>query len=133
MAVSDPLADFLTRIRNSGKAQHRFVDVSWSKMRQKLAEILKQEGFIEDFLVKLDDNKRGTIRLFLKYTNKRKSVIQGLKRVSKPGKRVYVGHERIPHFFGNMGLTILSTSSGVMPGKEATEKGIGGELLCLVW
>ena len=133
MAVSDPLADFITRIRNSGRAQHRFVDVSWSKMRQTLAEILKQQGFIENYLVKVDECQRGTIRLFLKYTNGRQPVIQGLKRVSKPGLRKYVGHQEIPRFYGNMGLSIVSTSKGVMPGKEASEKGIGGELLCLVW
>jgi len=133
MAVSDPLADFLTRIRNSGRAQHRFVDVSWSKMKQTLAEILKQQGFIENYLVKVDECQRGTIRLFLKYTNGRRPVIQGLKRVSKPGLRKYVGHQEIPRFYGNMGLSIVSTSKGVMPGKEASEKGIGGELLCLVW
>lgn len=133
MAVSDPLADFLTRIRNSGRAQHRFVDVSWSKMKQTLAEILKQQGFIENYLVKVDECQRGTIRIFLKYTNGRRPVIQGLKRISKPGLRKYVNHQEIPKFYGNMGLSIVSTSKGVMPGKEAREKGIGGELLCLVW
>jgi small subunit ribosomal protein S8 len=133
MAVSDPLADFLTRIRNSTRAQHRYVDVSWSKMKQTLAEILKQQGFIENYLVKVDECQRGTIRLFLKYTKGRRPVIQGLKRISKPGLRKYVGHQDIPRFYGNMGLSIVSTSSGIMAGKEASEKGIGGELLCLVW
>ena len=133
MAVSDPLADFLTRIRNSGRAQHRFVDVSWSKMRQRLTEILKQQGFIENYLVKVDERQRGTIRLFLKYTNGRRPVIQGLKRISRPGLRKYVGHQSIPRFYGNMGLSIVSTSKGVMSGAEAREKGIGGELLCWIW
>jgi small subunit ribosomal protein S8 len=134
MAVSDPVADFLTRIRNSIKAQHRYVDVDWSKMKQTLAEILKNQGFIENYLVKLDDgHQRGTIRMFLKYTSGRHPVIQGLKRISKPGLRKYVGHQDIPRFFGNMGLSIVSTSQGVMPGKEAKERGIGGELLCLIW
>lgn len=134
MAVNDPLADFLTRIRNSIKAQHRFVDVEWSKMRQNLAEILKNQGFIENYLVKVDDSRiRGTVRLFLKYTNGRCPVIQGLKRISKPGLRKYVGHQDIPRFYGNMGLSILSTSQGVMAGNEASKLGIGGELLCLVW
>lgn len=133
MAVSDPLADFLTRIRNSTRAQHRYVDVSWSKMKQTLAEILKQQGFIENYLVKVDECQRGTIRLFLKYTSGRRPVIQGLKRISKPGLRKYVGHQDIPRFYGNMGLSIVSTSSGIMAGKDAKEKGIGGELLCLVW
>lgn len=133
MAVSDPLADFLTRIRNAIKAQHRYVDVNWSKIKQTLAEILKNQGFIENFLVKIDERQRGTIRLFLKYTSGRRPVIQGLKRVSKPGLRKYVGHQEIPRFYGNMGVSIVSTSQGVMPGNEARQKGIGGELLCLVW
>jgi len=133
MAVSDPVADFLTRIRNSIKAQHRFVDIDWSKMKQTLAEILKNQGFIENYLVKVDESQRGTIRIFLKYTSGRRPVIQGLKRISKPGLRKYVGHQEIPRFYGNMGLSIVSTSQGVMPGKEAKQKGIGGELLCLVW
>lgn len=133
MAVSDPVADFLTRIRNAIKAQHRYVDIDWSKMKQNLAEILKSQGFIENYLVKVENGNRGTIRLFLKYANGRRPVIQGLKRVSKPGLRKYVGHQDIPQFYGNMGLSIVSTSQGVMPGKEASQRGIGGELLCLVW
>jgi small subunit ribosomal protein S8 len=133
MAVNDPIADFLTRIRNATRAQHRYVDLEWSKIRQHLAEILKNQGFVENYLVKVDDNHRGTIRLFLKYTNGRRPVIQGLKRMSKPGLRKYVGHLEIPRFYGKMGLSILSTSQGVMAGDEATKRGIGGELLCLVW
>lgn len=133
MAISDPIADFLTRIRNSIKAQHRYVDIPWSKMRQNLAEVLKNQGFIENYIMKIDDNKRGTMRLFLKYAAGRKPVIQGLKRVSKPGLRKYVGHTEIPHYFGGLGLSIVSTSQGVMAGKEALQRGIGGELLCLVW
>lgn len=133
MAVSDPVADFLTRIRNAIRAEHRYVDVDWSKMKQALAEILKNQGFIENYLFKVDEAHRGTIRMFLKYTHGRKSVIQGLKRVSSPGLRKYVGHQEIPHFYGNMGLSIVSTSQGVMPGNEASKRGIGGELLCLVW
>lgn len=133
MAVSDPIADFLTRIRNSIRAQHRYVDVNWSKMMQALAEILKSQGFIENYLVKVDDHQRGTIRLFLKYTKGRHPVIQGLKRVSKPGLRRYVGYQDIPDFYGNMGLSIVSTSQGVLPGGEAKNRKIGGELLCLIW
>ena len=134
MAFNDPIADFLTRIRNSTRAQHRFVDMDWSKMRQRLAEILKNQGFVENYLVKVDDDgRRGTIRLFLKYADGRCSVIKNLKRVSKPGLRKYVGHQDIPRFHGNMGLSIVSTSQGVMAGDEANKRGIGGELLCLVW
>ena len=134
MAVpSDPLADFLTRIRNASQAQHRYVDVDWSKMKQTLAEILKNQGFIENYLVKVNEGQRGTIRMYMKYTPGRRPVIQGLKRVSRPGLRKYVGHKQIPHFYGNKGLTIVSTSQGVMAGAEASQLGIGGELLCLVW
>jgi small subunit ribosomal protein S8 len=133
MAVSDPIADFLTRIRNAIKAQHRYVDVPWSKMKQTLAEILKTQGFIENYLVKVDEVHRGTIRLFLKYASGRDSVIKGLKKISKPGLRKYVSHQDIPRFYGNLGLSIVTTSQGIMPGNEARKRGIGGELLCLIW
>lgn len=133
MAMSDPIADFLTRIRNAAQAQHRYVDIPWSKLKQSLAEILKNQGFIENCLVKLDDPRRGTIRLFLKYTHSRLPVIQGLKRISKPGLRKYVKHEDIPQFFGGMGVPIVSTSQGIMAGNEAAKRKIGGELLCLIW
>lgn len=132
-AISDPIADFLTRIRNATRAQHRYVDVSWSVIKQHIAEILKTYGFVESFLVKQDDRKRGTMRVFLKYTDGRQPVIQGIQRVSKPGLRRYVGHQDIPHFYGGLGLSILSTSNGVMAGFDAMTKKVGGELLCLVW
>ena len=133
MAVSDPIADFLTRIRNATRAQHRYVDVSWSRLKQDIAEILKNQGFIESYLVKQDSNNRGTVRLFLKYTVHRSPVIQGIKRVSRPGLRQYVKHQNIPEFFGGLGVSIVSTSQGVMAGRDANERKIGGELLCLVW
>lgn len=132
MPVSDPVADFLTRIRNAIKAQHRYVDINWSTLKQNIADILKQNGLIESYLVK-QENNRGTMRVFLKYTDGRNPVIQGLKRVSKPGLRRYVKHDDIPVFYGGMGLPILSTSQGVMAGGEAQKRKIGGELLCLVW
>lgn len=132
-AFSDPIADFLTRIRNATKAQHRYVDIAWSVMKQNIAEILKAHGFIDSYLVKQDEKNRGTMRIFLKYTDGRQSVIQGVKRISKPGLRRYVGHQDIPHFYGGLGLSILSTSSGVMAGFDASSKKVGGELLCLVW
>lgn len=133
MSLSDPVADFLTRIRNSTRAEHRYVDVSWSKLKQNLADILKSQGFIENFLVNQETPSRGVIRIFLKYTPTRKPVIQGLKRVSKPGLRRYVGHEDIPQFHGGMGLSIVSTSQGLLPGNEARKRKIGGELVCLIW
>ena len=133
MAVSDPIADFLTMIRNAIKAEHRYVDVSWSKIKLSIVEILKAEGLIEDFLVKLETNQRGTVRIFLKYVGGRQSVIQGIKRISKPGLRRYVGSTDIPTYYGGLGLSILSTSQGVMAGSEARKRQVGGELLCLVW
>jgi len=131
--TSDPIADFLTRIRNATRAQHRYVDCDWSRMKQNIADILKSHGFIESYLVKLDNKQRGTMRVFLKYTDGRQPVIQGIKRVSKPGLRQYVGHQDIPRFYGGLGLSILSTSKGVMAGFDAMTKQVGGELLCLVW
>ena len=131
--VSDPIADFLTRIRNSTRAQHRYVDVDWSKIKQNIAEILKAQGFIENYLVKHESKERGTIRMFLKYTQERQPVISGIKRMSKPGLRRYVGHQDIPRFYGGLGLSILSTSKGVMAGFDAVTNKVGGELLCLVW
>lgn len=131
--ISDPIADFLTRIRNATNAQHRFVDVDWSKMKENIAEILKATGFIDSFLIKKENSHRGTIRLYLKYTDGRRPVIQGMKRMSKPGLRRYVGHQDIPKFFGGLGVPILSTSKGIKAGYEAAREGVGGELLCLVW
>jgi small subunit ribosomal protein S8 len=133
MATSDPVADFLTRIRNSGKAKQRYVDAPWSKLNASLAEILKQQGFIESFLLNQETPSRGTLRLFLKYTPHRLPVIQGLKRVSKPGLRRYVGYEEIPQFHGGMGLSIVSTSQGLLAGNEARRRKVGGELVCMVW
>jgi small subunit ribosomal protein S8 len=133
MAISDPVADFLTRIRNSVTAGHRYIDVSWSVIKQNIAEILKEQGFIENYLVKHESKQRGTIRVFLKYASGRRPVIQGVRRVSKPGLRKYVGYADIPRFYGGMGLSIISTSQGVMAGDEASKRKIGGELLCLVW
>lgn len=132
-AVSDPIADFLTRIRNATKAQHRYVDVDWSRIKQNIAEILKAQGFIESYLVNHSEPHRGTIRMILKYTNGRKSVIQGIQRASKPGLRRYVARQDIPRFYGGCGLSIVSTSKGVMAGREAINQNVGGELLCLVW
>lgn len=133
MAVSDPIADFLTRVRNATRAQHRYVDVPWSKTRQFLSEILKQQGFVESFLVRMDTPQRGTIRIFLKYADNRRAVIQGMKRVSRPGLRRYVGHSDIPNFYGGTGLSIVSTSQGLMAGHDAKKRKIGGELICMVW
>lgn len=132
-AISDPIADFLTRIRNATRAQHRYVDIDWSKIKENIAEILKAQGFVDSYLVKHENKQRGTIRIFLKYNDGRQPVIQGIKRVSKPGLRRYVGHQDIPRFYGGLGLSIISTSKGLMAGFEAITNKVGGELLCLVW
>jgi small subunit ribosomal protein S8 len=133
MAISDPVADFLTRIRNASSAKKRYVDVSWSKLKQSMADILKERGFIENFLVKKDENQRGVIRIFLRYDRTRQPVIQGLRRMSRPGLRRYVKHQDIPMFYGGLGLSIVSTSQGVLTGTEAQKRKIGGELLCMIW
>jgi small subunit ribosomal protein S8 len=132
MAISDPIADFITKIRNASQAKHRFVDIRWSKLKQNIAEILKNQGFIESYLVKQDNKNRGTIRIFLKYTDGRLPVISTIQRISTPGLRKYIGHDDIPRFYGGLGLSIISTSQGVMAGSDARTKGIGGELLCMV-
>lgn len=131
MGLSDPIADFLTRVRNGLMAKHRYVDLGWSKMRERLSEVLKEQGLVDDYLVKKEGTK-GVIRIYLKYSG-RTPVMQGLKRVSKPGLRRYVTKEQIPQFFGGLGIPILSTSQGIVSGAEARKMGVGGELLCLVW
>ncbi|CRX37860.1 30S ribosomal protein S8 [Estrella lausannensis] len=133
MALSDPIADFLTRVRNGSTAERRYVDVSWSKMNENLCEIFKAQGFIDNFIVRKESETRGTIRVFLKYSEQRKPVIKGLERISKPGLRKYVKSDEIPNFYGGYGLAIVSTSQGVMPGLEAKQRRIGGELLCKIW
>lgn len=132
MAISDPIADLLTIIRNASEARHRFVDVPHSNMREAIAKILKEEGFVAYYLVK-EEKKKRTMRVFLKYGANRRPVIQGLKRVSKPSLRKYVSCYQIPRVFGGMGIAILSTSKGVMAGKSAFAQKAGGELLCLAW
>ena len=126
--INDPIADFLTRIRNAKEARHRYVDIGLSKMKVSIAKILKEKGFIENYLV----NDR-TMRLFLKYTKQREPVINGLKRVSSPGLRKYVAQGKVPKVFGGIGIALLSTSRGVLDGAAARELKVGGELLCLIW
>ncbi len=130
--TSDPIANLLTRIRNAKNAEHRYIDISWSKMIEEIVKILKAKGFIAQYLIK-EERKKKTLRLFLKYAAGRQSVIQELKRVSKPSLRQYVSYSDIPYVMGGTGVAILSTSQGVMDGKAAKEKKVGGEVLCLVW
>jgi small subunit ribosomal protein S8 len=130
MAFNDPIAELLTKIRNAKGAKHRYVDLSASKMKVKILEILKNHGFIENFLA---NEETHTIRVFLRYTKTRESVLNGLTRVSKSGLRRYIGYTEIPKVFNGMGLAILSTPKGVIDGETARNLKVGGELLCKVW
>ena len=133
MSMTDPIADMLTRIRNAANARHRRVDVPASRMKTSIAKILQEEGYISHVRL-LEDNKQGVLRIFLKYGELRgASVIRGVERVSKPGRRVYVGHEAIPRVRGGYGTAIISTSQGLMTAVQARQKGIGGEVVCQVW
>ncbi len=132
MSLSDPIADFLTRLRNGSQAGHRHVDVMWSKLVQNIAEVMKENGFIEQYLVREVDGKQ-EMRVFLKYNAMRKSVIRGLKRISVPGRRRYVGAEHVPSVFNGLGISVISTSQGVLSSHEARKRHVGGEVLCYVW
>lgn len=132
MAMSDPLADLLTRIRNAGMVKHESVEMPLSKLKAGVAAILKREGFIEDFQV-VKDQVQGVLRIEMKYDNRREPVINGLRRISKPGRRLYVKHDQIPKVMSGLGVSIISTSKGIITDREAREQRIGGELLCEVW
>lgn len=131
MSVSDPLADMLTRIRNAGIAKHGKVDIPASKMKVSLAKIFKGEGYIKNFKV-FKEKGHGVIRVYLKYHGDQ-NVITGLKRLSKPGRRVYVKNKEIPYVLNGMGVAVLSTSKGILSDRVAREQSVGGELLCSVW
>jgi len=130
---SDPIADMLTRIRNASRAEHEKVDIPSSKLKVRVAEILKTEGFIKNFRVLEEDKKQGTLRVYLKYGPGNEQMISGLVRVSSPGRRVYVAHEKIPTILAGMGVTIVSTSRGVVTDREARKQKVGGEVLAYVW
>jgi small subunit ribosomal protein S8 len=129
---SDPIADMLTRIRNASRAEHEKVDIPGSKLKLRLAEILKDEGFIKNFRF-LEDPKQGTIRVYLKYGAGNEKMISGIVRVSTPGRRVYVTHDHIPTVLGGMGVAVVSTSRGVFTDREARKQKVGGEVLAYVW
>ena len=132
MAVSDPVADFLTGVRNAIRAKHRKVDVPASGIKAELAKVLLRERYINNFKI-IEDRKQGVLRVYLKYTGDDLSVITGIKRVSTPGRRVYVKKGEIPRVMGGLGTCILSTSRGLMTEREARDAGLGGELVCQVW
>ncbi len=130
--ITDPIADMLTRIRNALMARHDFTDVPASKVKISLAQTLKKEGFIRDSEVHQDGVKR-TIRIHLAYTDKREPVINGLRRVSRPGLRVYVQKNEVPRVHGGLGIAIISTPQGLLTGRETHQRGVGGEVICYVW
>ena len=132
MPVTDPIADMLTRIRNAMLARHRRVDVPASRMKAAIADVLLREKYINNVKT-IEDDKQGVIRIYLKYTHESLPVIQGLERVSSPGRRVYTKKDEIPRVLGGLGMAIVSTSQGIMTDKEARNVGIGGELLARVW
>jgi small subunit ribosomal protein S8 len=130
--MTDPIADMLTRIRNANNAGHEKVDVPASKLKANIAVILKKEKFIKSYKF-IEDHKQGILRIYLKYGPKRERVLTDLKRISKPGLRVYVDKDKIPKVLGGLGIAIISTSKGVMTDKACKKLGIGGEVLCYVW
>src|SRR5262249_21017525 len=132
MAVSDPVADFLTCVRNAIRAKHRKVDVNASRVKTELAKVLLRERFINNFKV-IENTQQGVLRIYLKYAGEDTSVISGIRRVSTPGRRVYVRKDGIPRVMGGLGTSIVSTSRGMMTDREARDAGLGGELVCQVW
>jgi len=132
MSMSDPMADMLTRIRNAGRAKHKSVDIPGSQMKTALAGVLKEEGFIRNFKF-IKDNKQGILRVYLKYEQNDRHVIYGVQRVSKPSRRVYVGSKEIKPVLNGLGISVLSTSKGLLTDKQARNENIGGEVLCAIW
>ncbi len=135
MSMTDPIADFMTRLRNAASAQHQDVRIPSSKLKRELARILKEQGYIESYEIHPPTTHRPgeEIAIMLKYTEDRKPVITGIQRVSRPGRRTYVDHAHIPRIQGGMGTAIISTSKGVMTGHEARQEGVGGEVVARVW
>lgn len=132
MQITDPIADMLNRIRNAGSARHETVDIPNSKMKKAIAEILLEEGYIKSFQL-IDDGTQGVIRVTLKYLPGKEKAIQGLRRVSKPGLRVYAGADELPQVLRGLGIAIISTSKGIMTDKKARAQHVGGEVLAFVW
>jgi len=132
MQITDAIADMLTRIRNASSAKHESVDIPASNIKKAIARILLEEGFVRN-IEEIEDGKQGIIRLALKYTPSKSGVITGIKRISKPGLRVYAGKDELPKVLGGLGIAIISTSKGIMSDKKARAQGIGGEVLAFVW
>ncbi|MGR6837442.1 30S ribosomal protein S8 [Syntrophomonas erecta] len=132
MVMTDPVADFLTRIRNGNMVMHETVEVPSSKLKMGIAEIMKEEGYIKDYEY-IEDGKQGIIRIYLKYGPNKEKVITGIKRISKPGLRVYVKKDEVPRVLGGLGTAVISTSRGLMTDKAARKNGLGGEVVCYIW
>jgi len=132
MVMTDPIADYLTRVRNANNVMKETVEIPASNVKKGLTEILKSEGFIKDYEY-VEDGKQGVIRIYLKYTPNREKVISGLKRISKPGLRVYARRDEIPKVLGGLGIAIISTSKGIMTDKDARREMVGGEVICYIW
>lgn len=132
MVMTDPIADFLTRIRNANMVRHESFESPSSKIKENIAAILKEEGYIKDYEI-IEDDKQNVIRVFMKYTSDNQRVITNLKRISKPGLRVYVKNTEVPKVLNGLGIAILSTSKGIMADKEARQQQVGGEVLAYVW
>jgi small subunit ribosomal protein S8 len=132
MSITDPIADMLTVIRNAQGAKKDKADFPASKMKQEILKIVKKHGYITDFR-RIEDGKQGIIRTYLRYAKSKKGVITGIKKISKPGRRVYVNKENIPHVFGGTGFAVISTSKGILDDADARRMKIGGEVLCYIW
>jgi small subunit ribosomal protein S8 len=132
MSMSDPIADMLTRIRNASRAEHEKVDIPASRLKIRIAELLKGEGFIKNYRL-IEDTKQGTLRIYLKYGTSNEKMISGLVRVSTPGRRVYVTHDEVPSILAGMGIAIISTSKGVLTDRDVRKEKVGGEVLAYVW
>lgn len=132
MSMTDPISDYLTRIRNAQKAGHKKVDIPASNIKRNITKILLQHKYVQNY-INIDDGKQGLIRVYLKYGKDELPLIQGLRRISKPGRRVYVNNESLPRVLNNLGIAVMSTSQGVITNKEANKRSIGGEVLCYIW
>jgi len=130
--MTDPISDYLTRVRNAARAQHKHVDIPASRMKAQISKILLDSGFISGVKY-IEDDKQGVLRVYIRYTRENDSVIQGMKRVSRPSRRVYAPHKYLPRVLGGYGMAIISTSQGILTDQDCRKRGIGGEVLCEVW
>lgn len=132
MSMTDPIADMITRIRNANMVSHERVEIPASKLKEQIARILYEEGYIRNYRF-IEDSKQGILRVYLKYGENKEKVITQLKRISKPGRRIYVGKNKVPRVLGGLGIAILSTPQGIMTASQCRKAGVGGEVLCYVW